>query len=281
MNEILVVVAQGLLPAMGAVAVLVGILGRRFVSIAIASGVFAAYSLLKQLPAWPHRLWVENNDGTQWWIWSLVAAALLATFEGSRTRPARSAFVLWCAVLGAQVWLMLTNRRTNWDASTTALHTSIGAFALCLMCVTFRSTLAKPAPRLQLWAWTACLGVDAGVLALGGSVLLGQLAGALAAALGTVAALRLVRNSVQLVPGTALTLAAGHGGILFAGYHFTEPPLTALLAAACAPCCLGIAALPGMRRRPRLALPLAAISCAACLAVALVTAIKASSGSGY
>lgn len=281
MAEILIVAAQGVLPALGAVALLAGLLGRRFLGLALALGTFIAYWLLKQRPEWPHVLRAGNNDGTQWWLWGLVAAGALSACERKHARRSGFAIPLGCALLGALCWTMLTNLRSGWDAKTGVAQIGAATAALCVLLVVFRTTLAEAAPRRHTLLWTLCLAFDAGVLALGGSALLGQLAGALAAGLGTAAALQFLRKEPVLVPALGVCLAAGHGGVLLAGFHFTEPPLVALGLATLAPCLLGIGALPGLRSRPLLANLVLVPAVLASGAVAVWLAYAARSGSGY
>jgi hypothetical protein len=227
---------QGLLPGFVA-GLLLGWSRRasRWRPAALAVGLFAAYGLLKHWPPWPWVLTAETNDGTQWLVWSVVAAAAVAIASEEAARP-RAAFLWGSAILVAQTWLMLTNLRARWCVAETAMHVTGSAAVLIASFAVLSRSLAPPSSNVTVVRLLlAALLLDSLVLAFGGSLLLAQLASAIAAALAGVLAVARRHRSTLLHAAAALPLASAHGGLLLAGHYFAEPELWTLVAAAAAP----------------------------------------------
>src|SRR5690606_36630596 len=99
-------VLQGVLPQILLALIACSIGGVRLLPLAAAGGALVAYGLLKQWPALPHELWTHPN-GTEWLLWSLAAAALVATLEHLRLLPPRAAAPIACLVAVAAVHFVL------------------------------------------------------------------------------------------------------------------------------------------------------------------------------
>ena len=117
-KDILHAVLCGVLPAIAAALVLFGTGGRRFLGLALGAALFASACLLQSaLPVLPHVLYQGNNNYQQWLCWSVVAAGLLALPTGGRFPPVWLAVPVGLALLGSEIWFMLTNLRGRMDSS--------------------------------------------------------------------------------------------------------------------------------------------------------------------
>src|SRR5262245_26930160 len=114
-------VLKGVLPAMAAALLLVGVFGPRWLGVAVAVGLFAALSLLRELPLWPGELYGSTNDYLQWLCWCGLAGGLVSPF-GAGPLPRWAAGSLSVLLLAGEVWLLLTNQRGRGGADTAVLH---------------------------------------------------------------------------------------------------------------------------------------------------------------
>jgi hypothetical protein len=244
-----VVALKGVLPPVALALLLVSLLGVRLLPIAVAGGLFAAYALLKAWPALPHRLWAEPN-GTEWLLWAVAAAAFVALADHSgRLGRAGAALGALCGACGA--WLVLQKVASNWDPSAAALHVGGAGLAVALVVLGQRRALAKaPANVFPAVLFTAVLSLDAALLTLGKSALLGQLCGAAAAALGAAAGTVLWRRPVALRAADATWFGAAHGLFLLAGVHLAALPWPVAVCALFAPVAPAVLRAP-LAARPR------------------------------
>jgi len=225
---------QGVLPGFVA-GLLVAWSGRgRWLPAAFPIGLLGAYALLKHWPPWPWDLARGSNDGTQWVLWSVAAAAVLGVAGAGHARRARD-FALGAAVLVTQTWLLLTNLRARWTPTESVVQVAGSALVLVASFAIASRVMAphRCTPNVVRVLFAALV-LDGVVLAIGGSFLLAQLAGAIAAVVAGVLA-----TGRKVAPPTwaraALPLASAHGGLLLAGHHFAEPELWTVLAAALLP----------------------------------------------
>lgn len=245
----LIPLLQGTLPPIAAALLLVGLGGARLLPVAVGSGVFVAYVLLKQWPALPTALWSAPN-GTEWLLWCLLAAMLLATLEHARVLRGRGA--AWAAVALAAAapsfLLMKVAARWSWDQRLAWLGG--GGLAAVLLVLVWRRYLQRTTPGLLPGVLgTVLLSGDAALLAGQGSALLGQLCGALAAALGAGCGTWLWRRTFGLAVGDGTWIGIAHALFLLAGVHLSALPWTYALAMALAPGLLLVGQLSGRRGR--------------------------------
>jgi hypothetical protein len=270
-DDFLIAVAKGVAPALVAAVVGVGLLGARALGFVIAAGAFVGYGLLKRWPDLPHALW-SAPDATQWWLWAVVAAALLGVLERARVLRGVVAEAVVILLGVCAVWLML-HRVTASTAGAERLL-SLGVPMAALAVLTLGARAAAPAPRGcgVVALWTVCAVAASGVLTLGGSALFGQLAGAYAAALGASTVLLLRRRPVTLTAADASAFALGHGGLLIAGVFLAEVTLAPALLVGLAP----LAAM--LLRRPAPVLAWCATLTLAAIAIGLAFAGREDSG---
>lgn len=244
LRQVFEAVRDGILPAIAATLLLFGIGGRRWLGLAIGASVFGAYAALVKPPAWPLALYAGDNDGSQWWMWSVVACGLAALPVDERRPPPWVRLSVGALLLAAEVWFMLTNQR---------LHGSVGAFgvaaAIALLIGAWLGMRRAVEYRDGMWLagyWGTCLLVDAKVL-FGSTVIHAQLAGTVVAALATAFCTALWQRPFRLGAPTALAVAAAHGGLLLAGVQFASLRADAALFAGLAPAALALAGPPGDR----------------------------------
>jgi hypothetical protein len=237
------IVVKGALPPIAAALLLVSLGGARLLALAAAIGLYVAYGLMKEWPAWPHELW-DEPAGVPWLVWAVVACCLVAMLEHGRALPHKAGVVLGGAVAAFGTWLVLQKVAARWDAATVLLHAGGAALVAVLSPLAARRALARaPATVAPAAVWTVVLSITAGLVALSGSALLGQLCGAVAAAVGAGAAAGLWKRPFALAPADATWLAGAQVLFLVAGVHLAELPLAAALAAAAAPAAMAL--LPG------------------------------------
>lgn len=214
------VILKGVLPAIGTALLLVSFGGARLLSLAAAVGAFVAYVLLKDWPAWPHELWAAPN-GTEWLLWALVAAALVTVLEYKRLVRGRSAAGLGVAVACVSTWLVLRKVAAQWSLSEACWYVGSGALIVALSALGHRALLRRaPASVRPAILFTVVLSVDAVVVVtLGSSLLLGQLCGAVAAALGAAVGTSLWRRPFALAVADGTWLGMAHALFVLAGVH--------------------------------------------------------------
>ncbi|MGE3174913.1 MAG: hypothetical protein AB7O97_19960 [Planctomycetota bacterium] len=277
MADLLRVVLYGVLPALAATLLLVGLLGPRLLGLSAGLGVLVSWGLLRsRVPQWPHELWAGNNDATQWLCWCLLAIGALSACCGKRLRPAALAWVAGAGALGGEVWLMLTNLRRRMDTGELLLQHGLATAAATALWLVVRRALDHRGSAAQAWLLCACLCGDSALLLLSGSALQGQLAGAIAAAFGAAAGTALWRHPFRLDRAVALPFTAAHAGFLLAGLHFSELEWLPAVLAAVAPAGLALAGerQGGTTGASRVVLSVAAVLAPLGAAVALALAAQ-------
>lgn len=248
-----IVVLKGAAPPIVAALLFVSLAGARLLPLAMAVGLFVAYGLLKSWndwPTWPHELWAAPN-GTQWLLWGIIAAALVAWLEHLRLLPGKLAAWLGALTGAAAVWFLLqklasANRWGSWDVAT---YVGGGGFAVALLVLACRTAIVRgPATLGPPIVFSTLLSAQAAVLA-SSSALLGQLCGVVAAALGAAAGTALWRRPFALAPADGTWIGAAHGLFVLAGVHLSVLPWSAAGCALLAPCAL-LLLRPGAAARP-------------------------------
>jgi hypothetical protein len=227
-----VVVLKGALPPIAAALLLVGTKGTRLLGLAMAVGVFVAFWLLKELPAWPHELWARP-DGRQWLVWALVAAGVVATFEGFGALRGKVATVFASALAAFAVFVVLQKLAQRWSNADVFLHVGGGGLLAVLATLVGRRALANaPQTTMPAVVLSGLLSADAVLLTVEHSGLLAQLCGAVAAAVGAAAGTSLWRQPFSLAVADGGWIALAHVLFVGVGMHLADlPPLAAGTAA--------------------------------------------------
>lgn len=230
------VVLRGVLPPLVAALLLVSLGGSRLLALAAAIGLYVAYGLLKrEWPEPPHVLWAEP-DGRQWLVWAVAAGALMTTLEHVRVLPRRGAAIAGALAGVAGVWLVLLKVARNWSPTDTMLQVGGGALVVALSVAGIRTVAARaPATVFPAILWTSILSIDAALLAASGSAFLGQLCGAVAAALGAAVGTVLWKKPFALGAAEGTWLGIAHVLFVLAGKHLADVPWSAAACALVAP----------------------------------------------
>ena len=236
---------RGTLPPLLAALLLVSWRGARMLPLAMGVGLFVAFVLLKkQWPAWPHELYSQPN-GSEWLLWALVAAALVALLEHAKVLPARFASSLGAATAAFGLLLVVEKVRAaqEWASGDVWLFVGGGGAIAAFAVASQRVALAR-APR-SIWPavlWAIVLSVDAGIIVNGNSAFLAQLCGAVAAAVGAAAGTMLWRRPFALSAADGVWLGAAHTLFVLSAVHLAYLEWTPALVALGAP--LLLLALP-------------------------------------
>ena len=275
-----VVVMKGALPPIAAALLLVGTLGARLTAAAMAVGLFVAFWLLKERPAWPHELWVAP-DGRQWLLWGVVAAAAAASLEHFRVLPGKVGAGVGVLVAAFSVWLMLQKVATQWQTQLVLAHVGGGAFLVAFVVLATRTSLARaPATIAPAVVFTVLLSALSVLLTIARSGLLGQMCGATAAALGAAAGTSLWRRPFALKAADGTWLGVTIGLMVLAGVHLATVPWSAAGCALVAPCAL-LLLRPSVAQRPWSWLGGALLLAGVPMAGAIWFALEANAATGY
>jgi len=212
-----VALLKGALPPIAAALLFVSLWGARALPLAAGIGLYLAFGLLKDWPPLPTALWSDPN-GAAWLVWGVCGLAVVSCLEGLRVIPARAGAVLGAAAAAAALWLMLDKLSQRWTGSEVALYVGTGAAAAALGTLGVRDALAR-APRSPAPAalFSVLLSLDAGLVTLGKSALLGQLCGAVAAALGASVAAAIWRRGATLAACDGAWIGGAHVLFVLAG----------------------------------------------------------------
>ena len=213
----LVALLKGALPPVLAALLFVSLWGSRALPLAAGLGLYLAYGLLKDWPPSPLSLWHDPN-GAAWLVWGVCGLALTSALERFGVLPARVAAAVGAIAAAAALWLMLRKLALRWDGGEVVLYVGIGAAVAALGTLSARAALAR-APRSKAPAalFTALLTLDAVLVTLGKSALLGQRCGAAAAALGASVGAALWRRGESLAAGDGAWIGGAHVLFVLAG----------------------------------------------------------------
>ncbi|MEZ6036667.1 MAG: hypothetical protein R3F29_04250 [Planctomycetota bacterium] len=245
------VILFGVVTSIVAALLLIGLLGARWLPLAVAFGVFGAHWLLKKTPPpLPHELW-SNGNGVAWTMWGVVAAALVALLERLRVLPQRLGQIGGAAVAVFAVYLVLEKVASRWSQLDVWLYVGGGGVLAIATVLALRTVLTRaPQPTDARWSWVAVLflvllSLDAGLVVEGGkTAFAAQLCGAVAAALGAGVGLGVLFRSraVTLAPADAAWLGTAHVLFLTGAVHLNQLPWLSAAPALAAP--LALLALP-------------------------------------
>jgi len=191
-------------------------------AMAVAAGFLTGQIALS---GWPD---LPPIDAAHWITLAVPTAIIVTGATRELAAPARWAarLILSAALLTLMLRSMITY---SWSSTTVTLTWLFTLTALMLL--TWKAVQTNldrdPAGRLTRWHLIAVLSLEAVLLALSGSLLLAQLAGAGAAATGPLALFP--RDRVQLNQTFAAVITVISVGLAVAGYFYAElPGLSAL-----------------------------------------------------
>lgn len=229
-------ILKGVLPSIAAALLLVSLGGARWVALAAAVGLYVAFGLLNEVwPDSPLALW-SAPKGLQWLVWAVVMAALVTGLEHLRVWKGRLAEATAVVLAALGTWLMLRKMAAGWSSGEVLLHIGGGGIAVALLALLMRRYLGRSKPGLvPAFVVVALLSADAVLLAANGSALLGQLCGAVAAAVGAGVGTALWRRPFALSGADGTWIGIAHGMFLLAGWHLAYLPWTLAVSAGAVP----------------------------------------------
>lgn len=207
----------GVLPAVAAVLVGVGVGGPRFLAAALAVAVCVPFGMAAGWPAWPWQLSVQQGDPLAWSWWAFAAAGLVGVSYDARLLPK---FVLLAAdvvLVIALPWLLSGPLRARWSFEQCVVWLSVAWLVIGATWWVLRRT-AKVLPGMLVpTVGTLALATDALVLRAHGTRLDWELAGVAAVALGMAVATTLWRRPFVCGTGASLAITVVHVGLLVCG----------------------------------------------------------------
>lgn len=240
-----------LLPAViaGVLVLLLSRRGERASGLGVALGLafgFAAGQVA--LVGWPDLLPV---DATYRVFHLALAGAVVGVCEALWKDKAP---LLWAlrAALAALVlgFLLRSVMEHTWEGNEDAFWLS-GLFVAVLVFTVLLGQLARTTRGIELPLLLVLL-ISAGSasLVLGHSAFLGQLAGALAATLGAVGVVALLRPSIRLAPGGVPVVTAVFSALVFCGYFFATLPASSAVLLGLAPGAAVLGGVGPLSKRP-------------------------------
>lgn len=170
--------------------------------------------------------------------WSALALALVSALHARR---GALPLVLRGLVSALLPWFLLDfQRERHWERLEGVLWSTALALVLFLSWTLLDAHEQRHARPAAVLGWTAMTALAAGAYGISGSVQIAQLAGALAAALGTCAALALWRRAAGLGPAGVAPFLVGYLGLTWCGRFISELSLPGFILLALAP--LGVLA---------------------------------------
>lgn len=257
------------LPAAALALLAVAVFGARVTPLAAAAGIYLTYRLVYGWPAWPHELWASPK-ATEWLLWSVIAAGVLASGETLGLLRARSAMILAVPLAASATWLVLQRVVARWPAAERWL--TLAGVAAAIVAATWllrRLWLVKAHPAAPALLAAFALFVDATLLGLGHTALLAQLAGTLSAVVAMAMVPLCWRAAFVFTAGQATWLAFAHVLFLVAGVRIADVTWSAALLAGLAPGA-GVAVQGLLAQRPRAWIAVALLLQLAMGAMALV-----------
>lgn len=256
------------LPGAALALLLAALFGGRIVPLAAAAGMYLTYGLVRGWPAWPHELWTSPN-ATEWLLWSVVGAAVLALCETLGLWRARVAVLFALPAAGGAAWLVLQKIVARWTPGErwlslcgVALAGAVAMIALRKLW-TGRASAALPAIVLAM-----ALTFDAMLLGIGHTGLMAQMAGTLSAAICMALVPSLWGRSLVFTPANATWVGLAHVLFLVTGVRIADVQWPAAVLAGVAPV-LPLLAMSLATRRPALWVAFA-VSIAAVAGIAAV-----------
>ena len=239
----------------------------------VGAGFLAAFALLDGgVPTWP------PGEARHWLFYFVVALAVLGVFEallhawlpGAAWLRAETVLVVLAAGVFCLFQSMLKNEAwTAWEAGRRLLGMTVLVHAAWAATEVLALRLPRPAAPLVLGGFAAAVAL---VVMLSGSVLYGRLAGALAAATLSTVLVAFAAGGFSLARGGVTVIVPTAVAVLFLGYHYVDPGVTAanaslLLAALVAP---WVTTIGPLRRKKPWVRTVIAVSLAAIPAVVAV-----------
>lgn len=263
-------ILRGALPPILAALLLVSLAGARLLPLAVGVGLYVAFGLLKQSwPPLPTELWSEPN-GMGWLLWGMLALSSVGLLERLRLLPARVSARGGPALAAVAAWLVLQKVASHCTGVEIAMLVGSAALLAIASVLAMRTVLGRASGSVASAAvFAVVLSLDAVIVTMGKSAFLGQLCGAVAAAVGASAVTCAWRRGLTLTAADAVWLGGAHALFLLAGAHLAYLSWEAAGCAMGAPFLLLLLPASFAQERPKSWVTAAAALVAVPMAVAL------------
>lgn len=231
----------GVLPALAAVVVGVGIGGPRLLAPALATALCVPLGMSAGWPPWPWQLSVHHGDPIAWLWWSLAAAGTIGALHDLRALPRWLMFSGEVLLVALLPWLLSGDHRAGWSFEWCVVMLGAAwALLAILWWVLRRAAKVQPGMAVPLVGAIA-FAADALVLRAQGGGLAWELAGVGAVALGVSVATTIWRRPFVCGVGGTLCIVLAHAGVLWTARSDSQLLAAPLLLALIAPLGLGVA----------------------------------------
>lgn len=239
--DVLKWVVFGVLPAVAAVLLGVGVGGPRFLAASLAVAVCLPLGMAEGWPPWPWALSVHHGDAFAWLWWIWCAAGVVGICYDARLLPKVLLLAADFTLVAMLPWLLSGPLRAHWSFEQCVLWLSAGWCCLGATWWVLRG-VAKAQPGMAVpLVGTLVFVADTWVLRARGGAVDWQLAGVAAVALGLAVATTIWRRPFVCGAGGTLAITVVHAGLLYCGRPEGELLRTPLLLALLAPLPLGVA----------------------------------------
>jgi len=234
-------VVFGVLPALAAVLLFVGVGGVRGLVIALAVAICVPFAMDMGWPPWPWQISVQRGDGRHWLWWCLVCAGVVGSGYDLRLLPKWLLLPFEVVLIAFVPWLLSGERRAGWDFEWCVVMLGCAWLVLGSMWWVLRQA-AKVQPGMSVpLVGTIALVADALVLHARGLTLSWHLAGVAAVALGVSVATTIWRRPFVCGSGGTLCIVIAHAGVLWCERTDRELVQAPFLLALVAPLGLAVA----------------------------------------
>jgi hypothetical protein len=215
--ELLLWVVFGVIPAVAAMLIGVGVGGPRWLAPALAVAICVPAGMAHGWPGWPWQLDAHHGAPRPWLWWLLATAGLLGGAYDLRALPKALALIGEIALLAFLPWLLSAPLRAGWTFEGCVVILGAGWVVRALIWWVLRGA-AKGHPGMSVpLAMTFVLSTDAYLLSrhVGGSHW--ELAGVAAIALGFAVLTTVWRRPFVCGTGGTLLITLAHVGLLWCG----------------------------------------------------------------
>jgi hypothetical protein len=210
-------VLYGVLPALAAMLLGVGVGGPRWLAIALATALLVPFAVVGGLPAWPWLLDVQSGDPRAWLWWCLCLCGIAGSLLDLRLLPRALLLPLELLAVAMLPWFVSATLRAGWTFEQCVVWLGAGwAVMVASWWVLRRAGEVRPGAAVPLVGALA-LAVDAVLLRRLGDGLDWHLPGVGAVALGIAVLTTLWRRPFVCGTGAALTIVLAHQGLLWCG----------------------------------------------------------------
>jgi hypothetical protein len=204
---------------------------------AVGAGSIAGHVLAAGWPSFPPRA------ATHWLFWFVVMGVIAAVVDALVRSKRTVRFVIWAIVGTTACRLILEPKfKYAWSALEGWLWVFVIALGIVALICCLNLVERGPVGPATLFSVTTILSAGTCVaLMLSGSLLLGELAGVLAAVAATSFLLIIAMPAAFHPRGAAIPLSLMHAGLWLSGFFYAELPAASAVLLAVAP---GLALLP-------------------------------------